>query len=66
MQGGRKGLLQNSTNICRSTNKATALIAAQNGKGVELRPELKNSKCAKAKKKSKSKKSKHSHKRAAR
>jgi hypothetical protein len=32
---------------------------------VELRPELKNSKCAKAKKKSKGKKSKHAHKRAA-
>jgi hypothetical protein len=64
MQGGKKGLLQNSTNICKATNKATALIAAQNGKGVELRPELKNSKCAKAKKKSK--KSKPSHKRAAR
>jgi hypothetical protein len=54
MQGGAKGLLQNSTNICKDTNKATALFAAQNGKGVELRPELKNSKCAKAKKKSKS------------
>jgi hypothetical protein len=66
MQGGKKGLLQNSTNICKATNKATALLAAQNGKGVELRPELKNSKCGKAKKKSKSKKSKHSHKRAAR
>jgi hypothetical protein len=66
MQGGKKGLLQNSTNICKATNKATALIAAQNGKGVELRPELKNSKCAKAKKKSKGKKSKHAHKRAAR
>jgi hypothetical protein len=62
MQGGKKGLLQNSTNICKATNKATALIAAQNGKGVELRPELKNSKCGKAKKKSK--KSKHAHKRA--
>jgi uncharacterized repeat protein (TIGR01451 family) len=63
MQGGKKGLLQNSTNICKATNKATALIAAQNGKGVELRPELKNSKCGKAKKK---RKGKHSHKRAAR
>jgi uncharacterized repeat protein (TIGR01451 family) len=64
MQGGKKGLLQNSTNICKATNKATALIAAQNGKGVELRPELKNSKCGKAKKKKS--KAKHSHKRAAR
>jgi hypothetical protein len=68
MQGGKKGLLQNSTNICKATNKATALIAGQNGKGVELRPELKNSKCGKAKKKRKGshKKQKHSHKRAAR
>jgi hypothetical protein len=67
MQGGKKGLLQNSTNICKATNKATALFAAQNGKGVELRPELKNSKCAKAKKsKKKGKATKHSHKRTAR
>ncbi|HWA55396.1 MAG TPA: hypothetical protein VG816_14595 [Solirubrobacterales bacterium] len=66
MQGGKKGLLQNSTNVCKAANKATALLAAQNGKGVELRPELKNSKCGKAKKKSKGKKSKHSHKRPSR
>jgi hypothetical protein len=66
MQGGKKGLLQNSTNICKATNKATALIAAQNGKGVELRPELKNSKCGKAKKSKKKSKAKHAHKRAAR
>jgi hypothetical protein len=65
MQGGKKGLLQNSTNTCRATNKATALFTAQNGKGLELRPELKNSKCAKAKKR-KGKKQKHAHKRAAR
>jgi hypothetical protein len=64
MQGGKKGLLQNSTNICKATNKATALIAAHNGKGVELRPQLKNSKCGKAKKKKS--KGKHSRKRAAR
>ena len=58
MQSGAKGLLQNSTNICKDTNRATALIAAQNGKGAELRPELKNGKCGKAKKH----KSKRSHK----
>jgi len=68
MQGGKKGLLQNSTNICKATNKATALLAAQNGKGVELRPELKNSKCGKAKKSKKKtgKGKKRSHKRASR
>jgi uncharacterized repeat protein (TIGR01451 family) len=59
MRGGKKGLLQNSTNICKGTNKATALIAAQNGKGIELTPALKNSKCGKAKKR----KGKHGHKR---
>ncbi len=50
MQGGKKGLLQNSTNICKTTNRATALLAAQNGTGIELTPALKNSKCGKAKK----------------
>jgi hypothetical protein len=65
MQGGKKGLLQNSTNVCKATGRATALLAAQNGKGVELRPALKNSKCGKAKKKKKSR-GRHAHKRAAR
>ncbi|HEY2334027.1 MAG TPA: hypothetical protein VGH58_03325 [Solirubrobacterales bacterium] len=59
MQGGAKGLLQNSTNICKKANKATALFAAQNGKGVELTPALKNGKCGKQKK------HKHSHHRRA-
>jgi hypothetical protein len=49
MQGGKKGLLQNSTDVCKKTNRATAVFAAQNGKGVELTPALKNSKCGKAK-----------------
>jgi len=53
MQGGAKGLLQNSTNICKKTNKATALFAGQNGKGVELTPALVNGKCKKAKRKHK-------------
>jgi uncharacterized repeat protein (TIGR01451 family) len=63
MQGGKKGLLQNSTNICKQTNRATALFAAQNGKGVELTPALQNGKCGKAKKK---KSSHHRRSRAAR
>jgi hypothetical protein len=32
MQGGKKGLLVNSTNICRRTNKATVKMEGQNGK----------------------------------
>ncbi|MGH2973354.1 MAG: hypothetical protein ACRDLL_00585 [Solirubrobacterales bacterium] len=61
MQGGAKGLLQNSTNVCKKTNRATALFAAQNGKGVELTPALQNSKCGKAKKKRKHKRSHRRH-----
>ncbi len=49
MEGGRKGLLQNSTNICKGTHKATAEFDAQNGKVADLAPVLKNSKCGKAK-----------------
>jgi hypothetical protein len=32
LQGGRKGLLQNSTNLCKSTNRATVKMDGQNGK----------------------------------
>jgi hypothetical protein len=32
MQGGKKGLLENSTNICRGTHKAEVRLTAQNGK----------------------------------
>jgi uncharacterized repeat protein (TIGR01451 family) len=50
MQGGKKGLLQNSTNICRGKHQATALFEAQNGLSAQLRPELK-AKCRKGAKK---------------
>jgi hypothetical protein len=32
LQGGKKGLLQNSVNLCKSTNKATVKMDGQNGK----------------------------------
>ncbi len=41
MQGGRKGLLENSTNICRSTNRASVKFDAQNGKFRDFRAPLK-------------------------
>jgi uncharacterized repeat protein (TIGR01451 family) len=50
MEGGAKGLLENSTNICRGTHRATVEFTAQNGKVADLSPALKNSKCAHAKK----------------
>jgi hypothetical protein len=52
MQGAKKGLLVNSTNLCQGTHKAIAAFTAHNGKEVELHPEL-QAKCSKAHKKGK-------------
>jgi hypothetical protein len=38
MQGGKKGLIVNSTNLCSSTNRATAKLTGQNGKLAQTRP----------------------------
>jgi hypothetical protein len=38
MQGGKKGLIVNSTNLCASTNRALAQFIGQNGKLVEFKP----------------------------
>jgi hypothetical protein len=48
MQGGRKGLLQNSTNICAAAHRATALFDGQNGRVKDLSPALRAD-CAAAK-----------------
>ncbi len=50
MQGGKKGLLVNSVNLCNATQRATAIFGAQNGRKVTLRPALQNS-CGKKKSK---------------
>jgi hypothetical protein len=50
MKGGKKGLLQNSTDVCEGTHRATGTFTAQNGKVADLAPELKNSKCGKQRK----------------
>jgi hypothetical protein len=55
MAGGKKGLFQNSTNICRAPHKATAELEGHNGKTLELTPVLRNGKCAKAKQAAKGK-----------
>jgi hypothetical protein len=58
MQGGKKGLLVNSTNICKTTHKAISHFVGQNGKAYDTNPVL-QAKCPKAKKKgSKAKKGK--------
>jgi hypothetical protein len=50
MQGGKKGLLVNSTNICKHTNKALAHLVGQNGKASDSEPQVKAKGCKGAKK----------------
>jgi hypothetical protein len=40
MQGGKKGLFQNSTNICEGTHRATLKLDAQSGKVSDSQPKL--------------------------
>jgi hypothetical protein len=40
MQGAKKGLLVNSTDLCKSTNRAISHFEGQNGKVSETNPEL--------------------------
>jgi hypothetical protein len=51
MQGGKKGLLVNSRDICASTNRATVALEGHNGMGSDTRPAVLNGKCGKAAKK---------------
>ena len=48
MQGGRKGLLVNSTNLCLSTHRAIANFTAHNGKVHDTRPVVKPTGCPEA------------------
>jgi hypothetical protein len=50
MQGGNKGLLINSANLCKSVNRATAKFSAQNGRRLNFKPVVQNS-CKGAKRK---------------
>jgi len=49
MQGGRKGLIVNSTNICKGKNRALANFKGQNGRRHEFKPLVKT-RCGKGKK----------------
>jgi hypothetical protein len=55
MQGGKKGLLVNSTNLCKATNRALSHFTGQNGKVSDTNPVVVPQGCKKAKKKPKSK-----------
>jgi hypothetical protein len=43
MAGGKKGLIQNSENLCLATHRAVAKFVGQNGKPVTLKPAVKTS-----------------------
>jgi len=40
MQGGSKGLFQNSTNLCKGTHRLSASFTGQNGKVHDIAPKL--------------------------
>jgi hypothetical protein len=46
LQGGKKGLFQNSTNVCKGTHRITLLLDGQNGKVHDTKPVL-GAKCGK-------------------
>jgi hypothetical protein len=48
LQGGKKGLVINSRDLCASPNKATVKFGAQNGLHYDFRPEVVPTKCKKA------------------
>lgn len=50
MAGGKKGLLENSENLCRSKQRATLNLSAQNGRVAKTRPLVKTSCKGKGKK----------------
>ena len=50
MRGGRKGLLENSTNICRGKHRATVRFTGHNGAVAKSRPIVKATKCPRKRK----------------
>ncbi len=50
LQGGKKGLFQNSTNICSATFRAAVKMTGQNGKRNDFNPVVRASGCGKSSK----------------
>jgi hypothetical protein len=50
MQGGKKGLVVNSRNLCAQTSRADARFTGQNGKLHDFRPVVRATGCGKARK----------------
>ncbi len=55
LQGGKRGLIKNSANLCARAGRAAALLGAQNGKSISQSPTVGTS-CKKAPKSSRHKK----------
>ncbi len=53
MAGGKKGLLENSRDLCKSTNKASVQMDGQNGKVADSQSVIESAGCSKGKKKGK-------------
>ncbi len=49
MQGGKKGLIVNSRDLCKGTNRADAVLRGKNGRSSETRPVVKAVGCGKGK-----------------
>ena len=47
MQGGKKGLIVNSRNLCKGANRANAKMSAHNGRQRSIRPKLRAPRCLK-------------------
>jgi hypothetical protein len=45
MQGGKKGLLENSRNLCNSVNRATVEMEGQNGRERSFQPVVRSAGC---------------------
>lgn len=43
MRGGKRSLLENSTELCATAHRANAVFTGQNGKRIELHPSLRSS-----------------------
>jgi hypothetical protein len=50
MQGGKKGLLVNSRDVCAGTFRATVALEGHNGRTHTARPAMRNGKCGKGRK----------------
>ena len=59
LSGGKTGLIENGRRVCARANRAGVLLGGQNGKTINVSPELANGCKKKARKGAKQKRSKH-------